>query len=60
MACTLYTDLITTWKQIISQPYEDDHAVTAYWDFVDHKLSCEVCKDEQLIDAFSRKKRLIF
>ncbi len=60
MACTIYDELVTRWKEIIAEPHEDDDAIAAYWKSIDHKLSCEVCKDEQLVDAFSRMKRPIF
>ena len=60
MACSVHEELVTRWKRIISQPHEDDVAIAAYWDSADHKVSCEVCKDERLVDVFARMKRLIF
>jgi hypothetical protein len=60
MACSIHEELVTKWKRIISQEHEDDEAIAAYWDSIDHKQTCEVCRDEQLLDVFAHMKRLIF
>jgi hypothetical protein len=60
MACSIHEELVTRWKQIIWQPHEDDDAIAAYWDSIDHKQTCEVCRDEELLDLFARMKQLIF
>jgi hypothetical protein len=58
MACSLYEELVTKWKQFVFQPHEDDDAVLAYWAAVDHRTSCEVCKDENLSDVLERISRI--
>jgi hypothetical protein len=58
MACSIYDELITNWKQLICQPHEDDDAVNAYWAAVDHRAICEVCKDENLAVVLERLSRI--
>ena len=60
MARNIHEELVAKWKQTIWQEHEDDSATAAYWDSIDHKQTCEVCRDDELLEVFARMKRLIF
>jgi hypothetical protein len=55
MACAVYQELITQWRQLISEPHEDGPAVAAYWTAIDHRTICEVCRDENLAEVLKRQ-----
>jgi hypothetical protein len=67
MACTEYQRLVAEWMILIYKPHSDQEAVAAYWEAIDHRASCEVCRDECLFQgcfsiyytlASSKKKQL--
>ena len=58
MACTLYEELITNWKQLVFRPQEDNDSVIAFWAAVDHRTQCEVCRDESLADVLERLSQI--
>ena len=51
MACAEHEGLVTKWRLLINEPHEDDTAVAAYWAMVEHRMVCEVCKDEDLAEV---------
>lgn len=46
MACAIYDRLVVKWKLLIYQMNSGEAAVSACWRAVEHRLSCEVCRDE--------------
>ena len=53
MACIAYKRLVTEWMILIYKPHSDQAAATAYWEAVEHRVKCEVCRDETLADGCS-------
>jgi hypothetical protein len=51
MACAAYEELVTKWRLLINEPHKDDAAVAAHWEAIDHRMACEVCKDEDLAEV---------
>jgi hypothetical protein len=51
MACAEHQELVKKWRLLINEPYEDDVAVVAYWAIAEHRMTCKVCKDEDLAEV---------
>ena len=58
MACDLYRDLRGKWESLVSgeghhterDPFDiEDPAVVAYWEMIEHRMFCEVCREDQLL-----------
>ena len=49
MACTRYENLIEIWRLLVYSKRSDGVTVNAYWAAVEHRISCEVCRDEALV-----------
>ena len=50
MACTQYEKLIQIWRLFVHEQ-SIDGAVDAYWGAVEHRLLCEVCRDEAMLEG---------
>jgi len=46
MPCILYRRLATQWMILIDLPNSDHAAVAAYWEAIEHRAKCQVCRDE--------------
>jgi hypothetical protein len=49
MACTRHQRLIQIWKLLVYERPGDSVTVDAYWQAIEHKILCEVCRDEALV-----------
>jgi len=51
MACLTYERLVTKWVILIYESHPDQEAVASFWAAIDHRATCEVCRDECLIQG---------
>jgi hypothetical protein len=51
MACTGYDKLVQNWRLLVYERPGDDVTVAAYWNSVEHRIFCEVCGDESLVEG---------
>ena len=51
MACTLHERLTHKWKFLVYERPGDSVTVDAYWQAIEHRTFCEVCRDEALIQG---------
>jgi hypothetical protein len=48
MSCAVYRCLVVNWMILLNEPYTDQAAVAGYWEAVEHRCDCEVCRDEDV------------
>jgi hypothetical protein len=51
MSCALCKKLVLNWMQLVYGSRSDDATVNAYWAAIEHRMCCEVCRDEALIQG---------
>lgn len=52
MACVAYKELFFAWRRLVYALHTDDESVAAYWKAIEHREACEVCRDEDIAQAF--------
>ena len=62
MACKLYLDFRRKWASLVSDDARDTErdlfdreapAVAAYWAMIEHRMFCELCREDQLLRSFA-------
>lgn len=51
MSCFRYQKLTLNWKLLVYYRDETQATVDAYWRAVEHRIFCEVCRDEALVQG---------
>ena len=55
MPCWVHAELETEWKRLVEQQVgahssgDDSPTVRLYWQMVEHRRSCEVCRDDEVL-----------
>ena len=60
MGCVVYEELSAKWKSLIEYSGEESAnegaTLAVYYEMVEHRMSCEVCKNEDLSHGILQKR----
>jgi hypothetical protein len=59
MSCAVYKSMVVNWMILINEQHTDQAAVAGYWEAVEHRCDCEVCRDEDVANGTFAMHRVV-